>query len=76
MARRRAAIGTVEQGTLGNVANEGNFDIVPPVRDPQGTFDTGECVKPVASTSEPKFFPNSLSVSAPDILELQSGGNV
>ena len=46
------------------------------MRDAQGTFDSGDCVEPVASGICPQFFPNSLSISTPDVLELQSGGIV
>ena len=59
-----------------NLYNEGIFYSVPSVTDAQGIFDSGDGIKPVASTSEPKFFPHSLSVSPPDILESYSGGVV
>ena len=52
------------------------MDTVPPMRDAQGNLNNGECVELVASTSEPKFFPYSLSVSPSDSLTLQSGGTV
>ena len=76
LARQRAARGTVGQGTFANLSNEGIFDTVPPVRDAQGKLTNGDCVETVASTNEPKFFPYSLSILPPDILELQSGGIV
>ena len=46
------------------------------MNDAQGTFDSGDCVELVASGIRPQFFHNSLSVSPPDILELQSSGVV
>ena len=46
------------------------------MRDVQGNLTSRDCVEPVASTNEPKFFPYSLSVSPPDILESQSSGVV
>ena len=58
------------------MSNEGISQTVPPGNDAQGIFDSGERVETVASTNEPKFFPDFLSVSAPDVLETQSGGNV
>ena len=76
LASQRAAKRETGQGTLENLYNEGICQIVPPVTDAQGTFDSGECVEPVASRIRPKFFPYSLSVSAPDVLESQSGGTV
>ena len=55
------------------MGNEGILKTVPPGNDAQGIVDSGECVEPVASGIRPQFFPNSLSVSPPNILELQSG---
>ena len=46
------------------------------MKDAQGNFTSGDCVELVASSNEPKFFPYSLSVSPPDILESQTGGVV
>ena len=46
LARLQATRRDAGQGT---VTNEGNFEIVPPVKDAQGTFDSGECVSPIAS---------------------------
>ena len=60
---------------MGNLYNEGIIQTVPPVRDAQGIFDSGDCVEPVASRNRHSFFPYSLSVSALDVLESQSGGN-
>ena len=73
LSRQQAARGTDEQGTL---YTEGIFNTVSPVKDAQGNFDDGDCVEPVASGNSHSFFPHSLSVSAPDFLESQSGGNV
>ena len=70
LLRQQAARGTDEQGTS---AVEGIFVTVPPVKDAQGNFYDGDCVEPVASGSIHSFFPYSLSVSAPDIWESQSG---
>ena len=76
LARQRAARRIAGQGTFGNVSNEGIFQTIPPGNDAQGIFDNGERMETVASTNKPKFFPNFLSVSAPDVLETQPGGNV
>ena len=76
LARLQAAARETGQGTLGNLYNEGIIQTVPPVRDAQGIFDSGDCVEPVASGNRHSFFPYSLSVSTPDILESQSGGHV
>ena len=76
MARQRAARDMSEQGTLETVTSGGIFESVPPVRDAQGIFDSGDCIEPVASRIRPKFFPDSLSVSSSDILRVQSGDNV
>ena len=76
LARQRAARDKTEQGTLQTMTSEGICEIVPSVQDAQGIFDNRTVVEPVASEIRPKFFPYSLSVSAPDILELQSGGHV
>ena len=46
------------------------------MRDAHGILNSGDCVEPVASGIRHSFFPDSLSVSAPDILDLQSGGIV
>ena len=69
LARQRAAREIAEQGTLKNLSSEGICSIVPPINDAQGIFDSGSCVKPVASEIHHSFFPDSLSVSPPDILE-------
>ena len=64
-------------GTLYNC--KGNVQTVPPKRnDAQGTIDSGGSVEPVASRNRHLLFPYFLkiSVSPPDILTLQSGGNV
>ena len=45
-------------------------------RDAQGTFASGDCVDPVVSEFRSQFFSHFLSAYPPDILELQSGGNV
>ena len=76
LARLQAAKKTDEQGISGSLSNGGIFDIVPLVRDAQGTLNNGDCVEPVASGIRSLFFPDSLSVSPPDILESQSGGVV
>ena len=76
LARQRAARDISEQGILETVISGGIFETVPPVRDAQGNFDSRNVVEPVASDIHPLFFPNSLSVSPLDILELQSNGNV
>ena len=73
LSRQQAARGTEEQGTL---YTEGILNTVPPVNDAQGIFDSRDCVEPVASGNNHSFFPHSLSGSAPDFLESQSGGNV
>ena len=73
LLRLQTARETEEQGTS---TTEGIFHYVPPVKDAQGNFCDGDCVEPVASGSKHSFFPHSLSVSAPDVLESQSGGNV
>ena len=73
LARQRAAKRDAEQGTLGNLSNDGIFENVPPVGDVQGIFTNGENVEPVASGVRPKFFLDSLSVSSSDILRVQSG---
>ena len=70
MARQRAAIGTLEQGTFGNVSSEGIFDTVLPRNDEQGIFVSGNCDQPVSSRIRHSFFPNSLSVSPSGILNL------
>ena len=71
--RPQAARGIAAQGT---VYDEGIVCDVPPVSDAQENFVSGSCVDPVASGSKYSFSSNSLSVSAPDILQLQSGGSV
>ena len=76
LARQQAARRTDEQGTLETLSSGGIFDIVPPVGDAQGILNSGDCVEPVASRIRHSFFPNSLSVSPPDILKSQSGGVV
>ena len=76
LARLQAARATIEQGTLGNLSNEGILNTVPLVSDEQGIVTSGDCVEPISSGIQPSFFPYSLFVSPPDILELQSGGNV
>ena len=76
LARQQAARGADEQGTFGNLTDEGIFNTVPPVRDAQGILNNGDCVEPVASRIRHSFFPNSLSVSPSDIFTLQSDGNV
>ena len=76
LARLQAARGTVEQGTSGNLSNEGIFQTVPPMRDAQGILNNGDGVEPVASGISHSFFPDSLSISPLDILTLQSGGIV
>ena len=77
LARQRAARGTTdEQGTLGNVANEGILYTVPPGNDKRGNLYNGRVDQPVSSGIRHSFFPNSLSVSPSDILYLQSDGNV
>ena len=58
------------------MSNEGIFATVSPVRDAQGILTSGDCVEPAASGNRHFFFPNSLSVSLPDILKSQSGGVV
>ena len=73
LSRQQAARGTEEQGTL---CTEGILNTVPPENDAQEIFDSRDCVEPVASGNNHSFFPHSLSVSAPDFLESQSGGNV
>ena len=76
LARLQAARGTVEQGTSGNLSNEGIFQTVPPGNDEQGILHSGDVDQPVSCGIRHSFFPHSLFVSAPDILESQSGGNV
>ena len=76
LERQQAARNIDEQGTFGNLSSEGICGTVPPVRDAQGILNNGDCVEPVASGIRHPHFPNSLSVSPPDILELQSGGVV
>ena len=76
LERQQAARRIDEQGTFGNLSNEGIFDTIPPVRDAQGILNNADCVEPVASRIRHSFFPDSLSVSAPDILDSQSGGIV
>ena len=58
------------------MSNEGIFQTVPPAQDVQGILTNGGVDQPVASGIRSRFFPHSLSVSAPDILKSQSGGNV
>ena len=76
LVRLQAATGSTEQRTLGNLSSEGIFETVPPINDAQGTFDNEDSVEPVASRICPSFFPYSVSVSPPDILESQSDGVV
>ena len=76
LAKLQVARGIDEQGTVGNLSSEGIFDTVPPVRDAQGILTSGNVDQPVASRIRSRFFPHSLSLSAPDILKSQSGGNV
>ena len=76
LARQQAARRDAEQGTFRNLFSEGILYTVPPIRDAQGTYASGDVDQPVASGIRSQFFPNSLSVSAPNILESQSGGNV
>ena len=76
LARLQAARKIDEQGIFGNLSSEGIFDTVPPVRDAQGILNSGDGVEPVASGISHSFFLGSLSVSALDVLKLQSGGNV
>ena len=76
LARQQAARRDAEQGTFGNLSNEGILYTVPPVRDAQGTFAIGDVDQPVASGIRSQFFPHSLSVSPSDILTVQSGGIV
>ena len=73
LVQQRAAKREAGQGIA---TTEGIFDIVPLVRDAQGTIDSGKRVEPAASRIRSKFFPHSLSVLPPDILESQSGGVV
>ena len=61
---------------MGNVSNEGIFHTVPLGNDEQGIFINGNCDQPVSSGIRHSFFPNSLFVFAPDILDSQSGGIV
>ena len=76
LARQQAVRRTIEQGTLEILSSEGIFDAVPLVQNVQGTLSSGRFDQPVAFGSHPQFFPDSLSVSTPNILESQSGGNV
>ena len=73
LSRLQAARRAEDQETL---ANRGISNTVPVFRDAQGTFDSGDCVELVASEIRSQFFSHSLSACPPDILELQSGGNV
>ena len=68
LARLQAARREPEQGTSGTVTNEGNFYIVPPVRDTQEILTSGDVDQPVVSGIRSQFFPHSLSVSPSDIL--------
>ena len=72
LSRLQAAQRAEDEGT---VTDRGVPTTVTVSRDAQGTFDSDECVEPVASKISSQFF-HSLSVSAPDILESQSGGPV
>ena len=76
LAGLQAAKRETGQGTLGNLYNEGICQIVPPVIDAQGIFTNGERLEHVAYGVRPKFFPHSLSVLPPNILESQFGGVV
>ena len=73
LSRLQAARRIEDQKTL---SNEGILHTVPLVRDEQGLLTNGDCVEPIAFANEPKFFPNSLSISPPNILESQSSGVV
>ena len=76
LARQQAARRTEEQGTFGNVLKEGIFHTVPQVQDVQGILTSGDVDQPVASGIRSQLFPDSLFVSAPDILDSQFGGIV
>ena len=76
LARLQAARGTIEQGTSGNLSNEGIFQTVPPGNDAQGTWSSEDVDQPVASGIRAQFFPDTLSVSPSDILYSQFGGIV
>ena len=70
LARLRATRGIDEQGTLGNVSNKGILHTVPLVQDVQGILTNGDVDQLVASGIRSQFFPDSLFVSAPDVLDL------
>ena len=76
LSRLQAARRFEDQETLKILSNEGILNTVPPVRDEQGILYSGGIDQPVSSRIQSIFFPHSLSVSPPDILESQSGGNV
>ena len=76
LSRLQAARRFEDQGTFGYLSSGGIFETAPPVRDAQGTLNSGDSVEPIASEISHSFFPYSLSVSPQDILESQSGGVV
>ena len=76
LARQQVARGSVEQGTLGYLSDEGICHTVPQMRDEQGVFASGDCDQPVSSRIHNSFFLDSSSVSPLDIFNLQSDGNV
>ena len=66
LSRSQAARRFEDQETF---AKEGIFHIVPQVQDVQGILISGDFDQSVTSRIRSQFFPNSLSVSAPDILK-------
>ena len=46
------------------------------MQDVQGTLSSGRFDQPISFGIRPQFFPYSLSISAPDVLESRSSGNV